>query len=528
MKDDRSARRDLVWLFGLALAVRILTALPMQQPGYMDVYYYVDGGLSLYQGRGFSESFIWNYLDAPAGLPRPGHLYWMPLSSILVYLSFLLFDPTFGAAQAPFVLLSAFLPLLSYRVAWAVARRRRHAWCAALFTVFGGYYVAFWPLPDNFAPFAVAGALCLFALGRGLETNAGRWFAVAGICAGMATLARSDGMLLAGVAFIVALLTIAPRNIWRAARHILTFTICYLLILSPWLIRNVQVSGQPLAGAGMRTLWLTNYDDLFSYGKDLSWQTYLSWGWKNIIDAKLWGLWHNLQTLLAVDWVIVLAPFGLIGVWRLRRRALLAPAWLYGLGLYLAMSLGFTFPGVRGAMLHSSVALLPFLFAASMSGLDAVIVWIAARRRHWRVGQAQSVFSAGLVLIVALLSGFLYAQKLPLYRGVHVYETIAAWLQENAPPQARVLVNDPAAFYYYSQRQCVVVPNGDVETLLLVADRYAARYLILDQNAPTALQPLYRGQQPDARFKAVKQFRDRRGNMVRVYRVEVGLFNSNL
>jgi len=269
----------------------------------------------------------------------------------------------------------------------------------------------------------------------------------------------------------------------------------------------------------MRTLWLTDYDDLYSFDKTLSWSTYLAWGWGNIVRSKLQGLWLNLQTLLFVDWMIVLAPFGLIGIWRLRQRVFFWPAWLYGLALYLVMSLGFTLPGVRGAMLHSSVALLPFLFAATMDGLDGVVAWVASRRRTWHARQAQTVFSVGLVGIVVALSVFLVALKLPVYRGEHVYAAIASWMADTIDQDARVMINDPAAFYYYSQRECLAVPNGRIETLIEVAERYHVRYVILDKNVPSPLKELYQRPESDSRFRFVKCLQDREGDAVNVYRI---------
>ena len=76
-------RRDCVLLFFLALLVRLLIAFPIHQPGYMDAAYSYDIALNLVRGQGFVEPFLWNYLDDPAGLPHPSHLYWMPLTSIL-------------------------------------------------------------------------------------------------------------------------------------------------------------------------------------------------------------------------------------------------------------------------------------------------------------------------------------------------------------------------------------------------------------------------------------------------------------
>jgi hypothetical protein len=40
-------------------------------PGYMDAEYYYAGAIRLHEGYGFTQPFLWNYLDEPAGLPHP-------------------------------------------------------------------------------------------------------------------------------------------------------------------------------------------------------------------------------------------------------------------------------------------------------------------------------------------------------------------------------------------------------------------------------------------------------------------------
>src|SRR5512140_2598180 len=111
-------RRDRWIIFALALIVRAIAALPQAQPNYMDAAYYTVGGQRLAQGYGFNDPYIWNYLDQPASLPHPSHLYWMPLPSILVAGSAAILGISYRAAQLPFILLSALLPLITCAVAW--------------------------------------------------------------------------------------------------------------------------------------------------------------------------------------------------------------------------------------------------------------------------------------------------------------------------------------------------------------------------------------------------------------------------
>ena len=218
MRDKRSFL-FLIVIFVVSLAVRWLTALPMRQPGFMDAHYYHVGALNLIEGRGFNDPYIWNYLNDPAGVPHPSHLYWMPLPSLVAWAGMALFGPSYRAGQVGFVLLSALLPLVSYAVAGKISGRRRHAVLAALVTVFSGFYLRFWVSPESATPFALAGSLALLALGLALESGRALWFALAGGAAGLAYLSRSDGLLFLIIALPMPLLIPHPAS--RIPHHAL-------------------------------------------------------------------------------------------------------------------------------------------------------------------------------------------------------------------------------------------------------------------------------------------------------------------
>ena len=517
MNPGPKARWDYVLLFALALLIRLFTALFIHQPGYMDAAYSYDIALNLAQGRGFVEPFIWNYLDDPSGLPHPSHLYWMPLPTLLAWVGLTVLGQSYRAAQAPFAIVSALLPLVSYWVAVQTTGQRRHGWLAGLLTLFSGFYLPFWSHTDNFAPFALVGSLSLIAAwqaGRAREraTSAIGWSLAAGALVGLAHLSRADGLLL--------LVAIAISNIkYRISKdkslpsagrspfvigHLsfdiynLIFVIFgYVLVMLPWFIRNWVVIGAPLPAAGTQTIWLTTYDDLFSYGRELSPQTYLAWGWANILRSKLDALWLNLQTVLAVLCMVFLAPLVPIGWWRLRRHPLYQLATWYALLLFLAMTFVFTFPGPRGGLFHSGAALLPFIFTAAPVGLDVLIEWVSARRQGWDARLAKHVFGVGLVGMALLVSGFVYYQKVVVetrQQGSSApYSHLVEWLHAEGQGDAIVMVGDPPGYWYHGGGSSIVVPNEPVETVLAVADRYGARYLVLDHNRPRSLVSLYEG-----------------------------------
>ncbi len=485
------------------LVVYTLAAWPISQPGTMDSHYYYGGGRSLLQNRAFVEPYIWNYLDDPPGLPAPSHLYWMPLPSILVALSQGLLGQTFMAAQIPFILLAAALPLVSYATSWTLSSSRRHGVVAGLLTLFSGFYFPYWAIPETFAPFAVAGGLALYGLGRWRETRHDRWLLVAGLLAGLGHLCRADGVLLLGTGLLLVLLG-ARRRPGALARSAAALLVGYLAVMAPWFARNWHAIGQPLPAAGSRTIFLRNYDELFCYGTLPSLKHYLAWGWANIARSKLQASWANLQTFIAVNNLVFLTPLSLTGFWATRRRSFLWPAWTYGAALYGVMTLLFTYPGMRGGLFHSSASLLPALFAASMVGLDAAVGWVAQRRRRWNRQQAQRFFSLGLVVLAMGMSFLIYSRRVigtgswaaPSWnRADQAMIEIGRWIRARTEAEPVVMVGNPPAFTYHTGLWSVVLPNEGIAETVEAAQRYGVQYIVVDQNRPTPLASLYSGEE---------------------------------
>lgn len=502
-----------------AAVLHALAAWPLRVPGYMDACYYYNGAVNLYEGRGFWDDSLWNYLGDPAGLPHPSHLYWMPLPSALLALAFLGMGLGLRTAQAVNVLLSAFLPPLAYALARVGGGERWQGVLAGGLTAFSGFYLVYWPAPDGFALFGLVGALALAALACGLE-RPGPWpFALAGALGGLAHLTRADGLLLAGLAVAVPWWAAARQGRgrtgrWREAVAFSGLALgAYLLVMAPWFARNLRVLGRPLPAEGLATLFLRDYDDLFAYGREVSLGDYLAWGLPNILRSKAAALWTNAQTVAAVWLQVFAAPLAAWGLWRWRQRAWVRVAALYGVLLYGAMSLAFSAPGPRGALLHSGTALLPSLYAAVGPGLEAAVVWACRVRRHWQPARATRAFAAGLLAVSALTTGVAYARAVrgdgalpPWNERDALYPQVEAWLAERAARGDRLMVVNPPCYTYFSGRPTLAIPNEPVEVVLRAADRYGVRYLLLEANHPRPLEGLYEGREEHPRLRPVQRW----------------------
>jgi hypothetical protein len=541
---------DLLLLVGLSLAVNGAVAALVKSPAQIDAYYHFNGGWRLAEGYGLSDPYLWNYVSAPA-LPTPSHTYWQPLASLMAWLGIVLFGkwvgprdaPPFEAAQIPFVLLAAALPLIGYAIGRRVGGARRHGLLAGLLIVFSGFYVPFWSLSEVFTPYGVTGALSLWLMGVGRERGRPVWWALAGACAGLAHLARADGLLLVGVLILVALwpdVGLKPDATNDHSGGIgdkgLKPLACagvgvlgYGLVMAPWLARNLVAFGRLMPTGGAATLWLVEYNDMFNYPPNLSLSRYLASGLGSILAVKARALLANLATLAVVMNMIFLTPFTLIGLWRRWREAWLLPAALYALALFAAMTFAFTLPGVRGGLFHSGAALLPFFFAAALVGLDDVLAWLTKRAPTWQAARAARVFGWAFVGFAALISlwvvltrvvGMGDLRTVAWNHGDDVYERLASFIDGAGDGcEVRVMSNDPPGVYYHTGCGGVPLPNGDEATLLQAAADYCACYLVLDRNVPDGLVGLYLDGPATDRLQLIHTFGD--GDPLYLYAIRV-------
>jgi hypothetical protein len=503
-----SARGYLaVSLLGLSLAMAV--AYFQSTPGYMDASYYMAGGVWLADGEGFNERILWNYLDDPAGLPHPSHGYWMPLSSLLAALGMLLSGGrAFAAARLGFLALAAVIPILTARLSYALTGRRDLALLAGILAATGGFYLSYLPTTDAFGMYMLFGGLFFLALecfshvphtqpdATARVGSGGRYLLplLLGGLAGLMHLTRADGILWLPVAMLFAYRQ-APSAPWDHSRMIgwaragLLALGGYLLVMGSWMWRNWAVFGALLSPGGSRALWITSYDELFIYPASLL--TPARWwesGLAAILGARAWAAGLNLQTLLAVQGEIFLLPLMLAGLWRLRMRPVVwAGTLAWGL-TFLLMSVIFPYQGARGGFFHSGAAIQPLLWAAAPLGLQAFLEW-GSRRRGWEARQAGRFFKAGVVVIALLLTLFVAYNRVigedwgqPAWdERQRQYAQVEQALQaRRAMPDSIIMVNDAPTYHLASRRPALSIPYGDLATLTAVAQRYQARYLLLE------------------------------------------------
>jgi hypothetical protein len=224
---------------------------------------------------------------------------------------------------------------------------------------------------------------------------------------------------------------------------------------------------------------------LFNFPPDANLNTFFSNGLGALFESRWTAFLNNLGTFIAVEGLVVVTPLMLIGLWKRRREGFLRPFWLYALGLHVAMTLVFPFPGFRGGLFHSSAALIPFWSTLGVAGLDDAVDWIAKRRRTWNATTAKWIFSAGLATLAIALSLSNISSGVIKKSTPALYERLNAILPDNA----RLMINDPAQLYYYTGHGGVVLPNESPDVIPTIADKYDVTYLLIEgDGVPEKLQ----------------------------------------
>jgi hypothetical protein len=340
-----------------------------------------------------------------------------------------------------------------------------------------------------------------------LVSRHGTWVPFAlGAFAGLMTLARSDGLLWLGLAGLSVIWNVASaedaaqktdgQRLARLIRSGLLILVGYLLVMGFWHARNLIMFGSALTPGGGRLLWLQNYNQTFINPPEAhTRESFLQAGWDAALQSRVRALSANASNAFGAQGAIFLFPLIVVGLWQLRgqqRTRLAVTGWLL---LFFVMTFVFPFAGARGSFFHAGAAFQPYWWVAAPVGLDALLAKLRARGQF--ADEHAPYFLQGvLVLLAVLMTAYLvnfrviasgWAQDDVIYPAVET-----ALLDNGIQPGDVVIVRNPPGYYIASGRPSVSLPFGDEQTILAVAQRYGARYLVLEEGGTfDSIQDLY-------------------------------------
>lgn len=502
-------------VLGVGLAIRLVFASQAQHPGHGDLAFYYTVAENIVDGRGLTIDYIWNYMNNPEAITQPSHGFWMPLTSLIMSLSMFMFGKSLLAALLPSILFGLALALPVYFMAKTYSDSRSVAICSSGLVLFVPYLLAYSVLTDSaiyYALFVSSGLACML---KGATDP--RFFVPAAVCAGLAHLTRQDGVLL--FLTLQGVILLAP---WRAKTKVTYMGLAlglYLVVLLPLLIDNHRVFGSLFPPGPSKMMFLTDYEDHYSYSKELSLRTYLEWGIPNIVQSKVSVAVANARLLHQRFWGSFMRVFVVIGVLdlfaspsrRQKWRASFPPLFFLALLLSfyaVAVPVG---SGTTG-FTRSSISVIPFLVVLAVDAID------------------RNIRSKAVVFLVLLLIGAASLQESIQFTQETINnntqigqplealgEIVANDAHERDQKDIVIMTRNPWEVYHSTRHKAIQIPNEDLSTIYEVAQRFRANYLLLP--APRdALEGIYQGREDDFRFPYLAQIPD--SDMV-LFRIEL-------
>ena len=504
-----TAVRTPLALFALALLVRLALIALFPDGAYPDSYYYVDVARSLAAGHGFNVDFIWIFVEiggkipADPTLPVPSNAHWMPLASIVQVPFIWLLGPTAFASALPFALLGAITAPLAWAMARDVGAVERVALGTGILVAIPVLAMPFMAQPDNFALYQPLVMGAIWAAGRGLRGHA-RSYALAGALVGLATLSRSDGILV-GVA--VGLLFFGDRlRAWRSGGErrpqipLWAAVACaglFVAVVAPWFARQLVVFGamSPSTATG-KVLLIRAFSEWNSITTPATWEHFLGQGLGPLVASRIGGLVAAIGIFSVLVGGLILVPFMVAGGWARRRSPDFAPFFLYALILLAANGLVFAVHVPGGTFIHSAIGIAPHALILALEGIAVVIAWIARRRSSWEVQRATRFFTLAALgfAVIAAVGGTMTTHAAWRARADEHRFAAAALDAAGAAITDRVMSIDASGTKYWSGRGGVVLVDDPLPTIEAVARAYDIRWLIIQRSdGVPAVAPIING-----------------------------------
>ena len=507
-------------LFLLALVVRAALVASFPDAAYPDSFYYVDVARAIAAGNGLNIDFVWifaevgNHLPNPAVLPIPSNAHWLPLDSFLQAPFISLLGPTALASAIPGLLIGSLVAPLTWLIARDAGCRPIVCLAAGVLSAIPGAATVFVAQPENFAILHPLVAATLWLTARGLKGH-GRSFVLAGLLAGLATLARNDGILLAGA---IGLVWLADRLRWWRARRSqrswsrvddrLPISVLagvgalglFMVVMGPWWIRQLEVFGSisPTSSNGA-ALWIRTISEWNSITANPSLASFLAQGWGPILATRLQGLVDALGNFAIMISSVVLLPFLAIGIMKWRGSKDFGPWFVYTFVAFAGATLLYPLHVPGGAFIHTAIGLAPHASILAVEGILVFVNWISGRRRAWEPRVAGSLFVWTIVgIVVASAAIFTPAVEQGWDSSRQPRIALAAKLvQLNVPASDRILSIDAGGIKYWTGHPGVVTPDDPIEVIESVARAYGTRWLVLERDeAARAMGPVLAGTRP--------------------------------
>jgi dolichyl-phosphate-mannose-protein mannosyltransferase len=511
---------------------------------------------NLVAGRGWVVDYITQFYRLYNGITHPQET-WPLLQPVWIAPFFALFGANAWAAKIPNLLFTAALTLLIYAAGVRLWDRRVGLTAALIIlTSYLFFRLAIYTTSDLAFTFFAFGAIYLLYRatndqrglrieGRGLKTNHSlssilyplpsirRWLVGSAVFTGLMLLQKpaSGGLIALGMGLWFLAWARRPGPIGATARvdprlpavgrwslvvgrlqPVVIWGAIALAILSPYVVRNLQLFHTPFYSTESQDAWLIEYTDWDAIYSVYSLRANPS---KDELPNRSWILrWGFDRTFLKMTGQVVAVRNYLLPPWNDQSVALSDPesgnkALLFGMGAWLALL------GALGALRSHRRLCTLLLGAFGPYTLFLIFYWHANEERYFVVLMPWLALLAGYALwrgydrigaigdgrwtpvgLALAITAFVFvvqpswpdiAAKIQDEPRLYAADLDAyTWLRDHAAPRDVVMTRLPWQLNWSSERSALMIPNTtDPQLFLRLARYYNVRYLVLD----SALRP---------------------------------------
>jgi hypothetical protein len=407
---------------------------------------------------------------------------------------------SFFAARLAFIFLAGFIPVISAYFAEKFLPNKKSGWISGCLALVGMYYLPYYTLTDTFTPFMVLGGVFFLLadsiLNEESKSFINQWgFIFIGVVIGLMHLTRADGIIwfvAGGMAILFhARKYTSKKRFQSAVINGIKLTIGYCIIMLPWYLRNLGIYYSIFPPGNGFAIWWTDYTDLFKFqASEITPIRWMNYGIENLLIDRIRAFGVNLQTLLMVAGGIFLAPLIIVGGIQKRSNSSVKIMFFMLLITFGVMTLIFPYAGGRGSFIHSLTSIQILLWSLVPLGLEKVVNYFV-KMRNWKAEKSFRIFSITFVCFTALISGFIFLTKLnhglegkiPWNDSQRTFQAVEKQLVNiNDEKTSVIMVNDPPGYYLASGRTAIMIPTGEIESIIDASRRFDAKYILVDSD----------------------------------------------
>lgn len=496
-------------LYAFALIVRLVAAVEMPFPTTEPSAYYVDVAQNLVAGHGLVSDAVWSYATAPLEVPKPAFTLWLPMSTFVSAAAMTVVGDSFWAAQLGHSLLGALVAPL----AWAIGREaanaqgldsrrgRAVAISAGLLAAVLSPLVLGSVVPDSYTPFTVFTLASALFVPRVIGARDGHDDVMPpsivaglglGLAMGLAYLSRQEVVWLGLTVLLMQGMVMSWRptgaRLREAVQRLWPVLVGGLLVVVPWMVRNLVDLGTPMSGQAIDNMFLVDNDDIFAFGQPPDVASYLAQGAYEVVRNPFEAIYDGLVDVL----VMPAFPVGLVGLVTivamrrapfLRRPTGLMAVLLSGLLIFVTTALLFPVATLAGTFGHASGALLVGLAVVAAVGADALLARISAAREWDRPNVIIGPIT--LVSMALLMTGFQVAlfgtqsrdRQAQIVAVASSLEEVAAERGVELP--ATIITDHPMWLADATGGYAIALPDEEVASVQELAELFDAPWVVV-------------------------------------------------